>query len=170
MTTASSQLTDLITLTTQDDPSTRHLVSRSRLMVLSPFFRDLLTLPQIGNSESQDQVEIPLTDPQEKVKGLVMVLQEKEEEFRKLNNDDWSNLVQVADKYDCKAARKEVVTQMWESLSRGKYSNAFDLAIELEHYEVIQKYWALAADEGWELGTGSPRARLISIELCATAS
>ncbi|GAA5968321.1 hypothetical protein JCM3765_000389 [Sporobolomyces pararoseus] len=150
MSTASSQLHDTITLTTQDNPPTRHVVSRSRLMDLSPFFRDLLTLPQVGNSETQAPVEIPLTDPIANLKGFLAVLKDDEEHLAVLQHGDWIHLSHMADKYDCKAAMKEVVAWMWQLISSGQYFVGFDLAVEIQHTQAIQMVWADAADCHWD--------------------
>jgi hypothetical protein len=101
---------DSITLTTEDSPPTSHVVSRSRLRVLSPSFDDILSIP-LPLAETSSS--IPLTDPLSKVKGLIMVFQGRKDQLARLRPEEWSDLVEMADKYDCEAARREVEFHMW---------------------------------------------------------
>jgi len=73
----------------------------------------MLSLPLVGPANSGRQDKVPLTDPLKRLEGLLIILQGREDELQFLNQQDWINLAASADKYDCRAAKKEAEMQMW---------------------------------------------------------
>lgn len=102
---------DKITLITTGRLPERCIVPRSRLIFHSSVFRDLLSLPT--TAEDARKQEISLTETAVEVKGLFMILQDEEEKLSSLRFDDWFKLVRMADKYDCKAATRELLSRVW---------------------------------------------------------
>jgi len=102
---------DKITLVTADEPPQHFIVSRSRLMVLSNVFRDLLSTPTTAEDEAKG--EIRLTEKAPELKGFLMVLQDEEDQLSKLYFGDWYALARMADKFDCQAASNAALMRAW---------------------------------------------------------
>lgn len=102
---------DKITLVTADEPPQHFIVSRSRLMVLSNVFRDLLSTPTTAEDEAKG--EIRLTEEAEELEGFLMVLQDEEDKLSKLYFGDWYALARMADKFDCQAASNAALMRAW---------------------------------------------------------
>lgn len=74
---------------------------------------DLLSDPA-RNGDEQSQ-EIEMTEKAEDLQGFYVVVQGKDvdEMLSTLEYDDWIALGRMANKFDCRTARKEVLLKVW---------------------------------------------------------
>jgi len=104
---------DKVTLVTSDEPPQRYIISRSKLMLMSGFFLDRLSNPNMDTDE--DDREINLTEKAAHLQGFLAVVQgeDVDEMLSTLDYDDWISLGRLASKFECRVALKEVLLKIW---------------------------------------------------------